>query len=297
MKKFFLYILIPINAHAFFEYDRAIVQGYKGNWQESKELLKKALPSDPQNPTLAYDLGVSCYKTKEYDKALSYFQSAAQSPDGLSTLTEQAWFNAGNAYVQLKQLQEAINAYDKTLGINPSNIHAQHNRDIVKKMLEEQKKQEEKNKDKKDEQKETENKDSEQKKDKKNKSDQSKEKQEKNNESNTSDKSSENKKDNQHAQNKNPEQQDQQKQDTPDSQKGAHKKEADHGANIDKQSSKNVNPLANQSDAKESADKKLSPGIARMLENQEKKDAALNKQMMKAMAAQQGGSYHDENYW
>ena len=138
---------------AIFDYDRAILQSQKGNWQESTQQLKKVLAEQPDRPDILYDSGVSAYKNNEFDKALTYFNKAAQEINAPQALREQAYFNAGNAHVSLKQLQEAIDAYDKVLALNPDHEKAKHNKEVVKKMLEKQK-QEQKDQEKRERRKE-----------------------------------------------------------------------------------------------------------------------------------------------
>ena len=156
---------ISFQAHALFEYDRAITHAQKGNWEQSKDMLTKVLV-DNQNADVLYDTGVSSFKSGEFDKALSYFTKAAQSPTANKSLQEQAYFNAGNAHVKLKQLQDAIDSYDHALALNPSNEQAKHNKEVVKKMLEQQKKEDQKQQDqKKDKDKEQDNKENQENKD------------------------------------------------------------------------------------------------------------------------------------
>lgn len=305
MKKsifFYLVLLWMNNSFGWFNYDRAIIHGQNDKWIESKELLKNELIKKPENAGLLYDAGVSSYKSGEYDKALSYFNKTAQHTNSSKSLQEQAYFNTGNTHVQLKQLQEAIDAYDQALALNPENERAAHNKEVVKKMLEQQKQQEQKQdkKDQQDKNKEKENKENqqqdqnqEQQKDKKEEEQkqqqpsQDQEKQEKESQQNKSQeqqqeqKSSEEKKQQQSKQ-----QQEQEKKEAQEKQQQESQKNDGSAAN------------AEQKQQKENDEQKLSPALARVLENQEKKDAQLNKQMMKAMAgAQAGGSGHDEHYW
>ena len=125
----------------------------KKSQQDYTSLLEKS----PYDPATNYNLGLTFFKQKQFDQAFDGFARAAKHAQPKSKLQEQSFFNQGNTFVELQKLQEAINAYEKTLEINPNNDHAQHNIEIVKKMLqqEEQKKdkdnsdkQNDKNKDK-----------------------------------------------------------------------------------------------------------------------------------------------------
>jgi Ca-activated chloride channel homolog len=125
---------------ALFEYDRAISTAQHNNIPASIELFKQALVDQPDNPNLLYDAGVSSFKNKEYSHAASYFEKAAQLASQ-KPLQEQAYFNLGNTLVELKELHKAIDAYDQVLKTNPTHAQALHNKEVVKKMLEQQQQQ------------------------------------------------------------------------------------------------------------------------------------------------------------
>ena len=135
-----LFCLFTINLHGLFDYDRAILKGNNNDWNSSKELMKKVLVDNPESPTILYDAGVSSFKAGDYEQALSYFTKAEQkSTDRI--LQEQSLCNAGNSLVKLKKLPEALATYDKVLDLNPNNERALHNKEIVKKMMEQEKQQ------------------------------------------------------------------------------------------------------------------------------------------------------------
>lgn len=77
------------------------------------------------------------YKAGEYDKALENLKSSKSASSA---------YNQGNALAQSGQLEEALKAYEKALGLNPNDADAKANKEIVEKELEKQK-QEQKNQD------------------------------------------------------------------------------------------------------------------------------------------------------
>ncbi len=93
------------------------------------------------------------YKAGQYDKALENLKDAK---------TELSAYNHGNALAQSGQLKEALQAYDQALALNPQNVDAKFNRDLVEKEIkkqEEQKKQDpQQNQDKQDKQDQKDNK-------------------------------------------------------------------------------------------------------------------------------------------
>lgn len=326
---FFFSFFITFSCYAILDYDRAIIHAQKDNWPAAQELLTKTIIDKPDRVDMLYDLGVAAYKNKNFESALNYFNKAAQHKDANAQLQEQAHFNAGNAHVQLKQLQQAIDAYDRVLALEPDHQQALHNKEVVKKMIEQQK--QEQNKDQKDNKEDN-------KQDKQDSSDDQKPKDNEQQNQDSKNQDEKNQTQQQKNQDKNKDQdqnQDQQQQSSADKQSDAKnqkndesdktdenrqkqqekKSQAKRDEEADKQESQNggsskpeqksgdgetskggVHP--EQAKRDEGADKqKLSAGLARVLEDREKKDAQLNKQLTKALVANQGGGKHDYNCW
>ncbi len=78
---------------------------------------------------------VAAYRGTNYEQASKQFK-ALQNQLG--------FYNQGNALAHLGQYQEAIKAYEQTLKINPNHEDAKHNRDLLKKLLEENKQEQNK---------------------------------------------------------------------------------------------------------------------------------------------------------
>ncbi|MEN3792339.1 VWA domain-containing protein [Fulvimarina sp. MAC3] len=78
--------------------------------------------------------GSAAYRAGDYAAAAQDFSADA--------------YNRGNALAKSGQLEEALGAYDQALAANPDDADAKYNRDLVQKLLDEQKKQQEQQKDK-----------------------------------------------------------------------------------------------------------------------------------------------------
>ncbi|WP_165856651.1 vWA domain-containing protein [Marinobacter sp. JSM 1782161] len=81
--------------------------------------------------------GSALYRSGYYGRAAEQFEQG----DGAD-----AHYNRGNALARKGELQAALDAYDTALMQNPDNADAQYNRDLVKKLLEQQQRQQEQRK-------------------------------------------------------------------------------------------------------------------------------------------------------
>lgn len=271
---------------AWFEHGRAVDAAQKGNWEHAHALLMRELVNSPDDPSVVYDAGVAAYKIGDYEQASACFNYVTSASNAADSLKERAYFNAGNSCVALKKLEDAIVRYEQALRICPQDERARHNLDIVKKMLEEQKQQQEH--DKKEEQ-------SEQQKNEKEQQEQS----DKQSES-EGDSESENQqeKDNKQSDIKNSDarkKEDEQKKEDARKEQGKQKEDTQHaqGAKKDAQEHKK-DALAS---AKAELAQKLDKQFVYLLEQQEKHDADINKQMIKATVGSQMGDKHDKQCW
>lgn len=90
-----------------------------------------------------YNKGVSYYRAGDYPAAEAQFRQSKHPEVACS-----AAYNLGNALAKQNRLKDAVKAYEQVLEKWPDHQHAKDNLELVKKMLEEQKKQKEQNKDK-----------------------------------------------------------------------------------------------------------------------------------------------------
>lgn len=295
---------------SWFSHDSAVAYAQKENWEKSKELLKHALVNNSGNADVVYDAGVASFKTNEYEKALAYFENAAKEAKDNKILQEQSYFNAGNCQVKLNHLQEAIDAYDQALLLNPKNEKALHNKEIVKKMLEQQKEQQ-KQEDKKEKQDKQNDKKENQKQDSSDQQDENNQNKSESDMKNDAQKKEDkkNKKDEENnSSSDKDEASDKQESKENESKKGKNKSDEnikeEQQKKQNKESGKNPAPEkkenAQQSlpqEGKNNADEKLTPVLAHFLDEQEKKDAKLNKKMIKALAGKKGGVPDGYNNW
>lgn len=147
------------NYHAF--------KAYKNNDLDGAHTLLNTVVNDnPDDAQALYNLGKIAYKKGEFETAGAYFSKAAHAPH-VSALQEQALFDGGNSYAQLKQWPEAIKNYEDVLARNPDHEPAKKTLEQIKKIMEQEKQQQQQEEQKKDEQKKEEEKKENDKKDQK----------------------------------------------------------------------------------------------------------------------------------
>ncbi|HSX20276.1 MAG TPA: VWA domain-containing protein [Gammaproteobacteria bacterium] len=83
-----------------------------------------------------YHKGVALYRGGQYAEAEEQFNKSQRA-----TVMLDAMYNAGNAQMQQSKWRAAINSYESVLKIEPDHFAAQHNLEIARKMLEENKDQ------------------------------------------------------------------------------------------------------------------------------------------------------------
>tara|TARA_B110001452_G_scaffold49052_1_gene37451 strand:+ start:273 stop:1814 length:1542 start_codon:yes stop_codon:yes gene_type:complete len=95
----------------------------KGNYDDSIELLKNELKSNPKNIFFLNNIGLSYFKKRELKIAEYYYKKAiAINPNYINTLN-----NYGNLKKELNQFDEAIKYFEKALFIKNDNIEINYN--------------------------------------------------------------------------------------------------------------------------------------------------------------------------
>jgi Ca-activated chloride channel family protein len=82
---------------------------------------------------------LSNYKNKKFEEAIEFLESKETSQNSDEYLRDN--YNLGNAYAFKGDYEKSLKAYEKVLKIQPKNLDAKHNYELVKKLLDNQKKQ------------------------------------------------------------------------------------------------------------------------------------------------------------
>jgi tetratricopeptide (TPR) repeat protein len=120
-----------------------------GNAEEALKHYDKAVAALPAEPGAHFDRGSALYALQRFDEAGQEFLRATEAKDG--ALKAQAFYNLGNAFFKKEKFKEAIEAYKRTLALDPRDERAKWNLELALRKQEEQKKKDQdKDKDKKD---------------------------------------------------------------------------------------------------------------------------------------------------
>jgi Ca-activated chloride channel family protein len=122
---------LPQNAHAL---------DWQSLWETNDQRAQKAFQQQQ------YDQAAKAFDNPDWRAAAQYkagqYQEAAETLKG--SQTADGHYNRGNALAKAGQLQDAIQAYDETLKLNPQHADAQYNKELLEKQQQEQKKQQDK---------------------------------------------------------------------------------------------------------------------------------------------------------
>jgi len=137
-----------------------------GNAEEALKHYDRAVAALPAEAGAHFDRGAALYALQRFDEAGQEFLRATEAKDG--TLKAQAFYNLGNAFFKKEKFKEAVEAYKRTLALDPRDERAKWNLEIAERKQQEQK---DKDKDKKDDKKDDKDKKDQDKKDKDKKDD------------------------------------------------------------------------------------------------------------------------------
>jgi Ca-activated chloride channel family protein len=150
----FLFGVLPANASP----AKAMRDYQAGHFKDAANEYSRLLEKQPEDPRLHFNAGTAAYQAKEYDKAAKEFSTAVGSPN--PELQQSSYYNLGNtlyrageqdseAEKKSEAWEQALKSYESALKLNPKDPDAAYNRDVVKKKLEELKKQQDQKKDQK----------------------------------------------------------------------------------------------------------------------------------------------------
>lgn len=128
-----------------------------GNFAQSEADYRQAVARDPKNSDASYNFGNLYYSNKKDAESLQHLAETAKNAKN-KALKHKAFHNLGNAFMNQKQYQQAVNSYENALRNDPTDNQTRYNLTLAKDKLKKQNKNKKDNKDK-DKKKKNQNKD------------------------------------------------------------------------------------------------------------------------------------------
>ena len=110
----------------------------KGNWKEAEIEYRKALVKDSASIAANYNLAGALYRQENFTEAGKALDTISKTVV-LTPHAPSAFYNKGNVACQEKDWQAAVDAYKKSLLLNPGDLEAKENYAYAKMMLDNQK--------------------------------------------------------------------------------------------------------------------------------------------------------------
>lgn len=111
----------------------------KQSYADAEKAYRKGLQKDSLSVEGIFNLGDTNYATGNFAGAEEQFRKVTELNEGVSNAQKAAaYYNLGNAQFQQQKLQEALEAYKKSLKLNPSDLEAKFNYAYTKALLDQQ---------------------------------------------------------------------------------------------------------------------------------------------------------------
>ena len=98
------------------------------------EAYQSAAENRPEDAISHYNLGTVLYQKERFEKAADEFRRSLDAADPVRRA--QGYYNLGNTQVQLNDIEGAIRSYKSALRLNPADLDAKHNLELVLEKLE-----------------------------------------------------------------------------------------------------------------------------------------------------------------
>lgn len=108
----------------------------EGRYQEAREYYIKKSQERGIDPEIQFGYGSASYQLEDVKEAMNAFKSAANSDD--PELQSKAYYNLGIGYYGEQDFENSLAAYKKALELNPSDIDAKMNYELLKRKSEQE---------------------------------------------------------------------------------------------------------------------------------------------------------------
>ena len=141
-------ILLIVSIHFMFGQDKGKSAYNDQRYGDAKIYYQDILSKRKNDNAAKFGLGVTAYKQKDIETALSSLNAAKNSED--SKLASKAYYNLGNMLREQNKMDESLAFYKKAIELDPSDQDAKINFELLKQVMQEQQNQEQQNQEQKD---------------------------------------------------------------------------------------------------------------------------------------------------
>ena len=129
-----LYLIIIVMISSLMQAkDKGLVLFDEKKYDEAVKHYNSILQSRKYDKAAEYSLGASNYYLNDIDAALKSFESVLSSEDKL--LQSKAYFNIARILQDKNEMSKSLGFYKKSLELNPDDLDAKINYELLKKML------------------------------------------------------------------------------------------------------------------------------------------------------------------
>ena len=125
----------------------AIDKGNRYYWQEDFESARAyyeaILQKAPANRAAQFGLGVTAFKQLDLETAQKAFEQTLSAKD--PKLKAKAYYNLGNTLYQQQRPEESLAFFRKAIELDPNDMDAKYNYELLRYQMEQQKQQQQKN--------------------------------------------------------------------------------------------------------------------------------------------------------
>ena len=136
-------ILLIVSIHFMFGQDKGKSAYNDKRYGDAKIYYQDILSKRKNDNAAKFGLGVTAYKQKDIETALSSLNAAKNSED--SKLASKAYYNLGNMLREQNKMDESLAFYKKAIELDPSDQDAKINFELLKQVMQEQQNQEQQN--------------------------------------------------------------------------------------------------------------------------------------------------------
>lgn len=108
-----------------------------GNFSEAELNYRKAIDKNPRNEAAGFNLGNATYQQENFEEAGNNFRRIADMSTN-AKLESKALYNLGNSFLNQQKYAESVEAFKRSLRLNPDDEDARYNFEFARRMLQQQ---------------------------------------------------------------------------------------------------------------------------------------------------------------